>query len=103
MYSSQNMIWLVVSKDKLTITSLFSNSTAVGKAVNDESILVRMIQALAVPVIGNACYVFMHGLNHVQVQFSLVKFFLRPYNHLSYMVFCLPGCRYMVWKNYTRL
>ena len=26
-----------------------------------------MLQALAVPVIGNVCYVFMHGLNRVQV------------------------------------
>lgn len=33
----------------------------------EESVLMRMLQAVAVPVIGNVCYVFMHGLNRVQV------------------------------------
>ncbi|KAL5713034.1 hypothetical protein ACHQM5_015150 [Ranunculus cassubicifolius] len=33
----------------------------------DDSLFLRMIQAVAVPVIGNVCYVFMHGLNRVQV------------------------------------
>ncbi|MQL97971.1 hypothetical protein Taro_030677 [Colocasia esculenta] len=33
----------------------------------DDSIVVRLLQAVAVPVIGNACHVFMHGLNHVQI------------------------------------
>ncbi|XP_010921824.1 uncharacterized protein [Elaeis guineensis] len=33
----------------------------------DNSIIVRLLQALAVPVIGNACHVFMHGLNYVQI------------------------------------
>ncbi|KAG0483469.1 hypothetical protein HPP92_011553 [Vanilla planifolia] len=33
----------------------------------DESFVVRLLQALAVPIIGNACHVFMHGLNYVQV------------------------------------
>lgn len=32
-----------------------------------DSALTRMLQAVAVPVIGNACYVFMHGLNTVQI------------------------------------
>lgn len=34
-----------------------------------DSVLTRMLQAVAVPVIGNVCYVFMHGLNRVQVNF----------------------------------
>lgn len=34
-----------------------------------DSVLTRMLQAVAVPVIGNVCYVFMHGLNRVQVIF----------------------------------
>lgn len=33
----------------------------------EDSIILRMLQALAVPVIGNACHVFMHGLNCVQI------------------------------------
>ncbi|XP_024015347.1 LOW QUALITY PROTEIN: tafazzin [Eutrema salsugineum] len=33
----------------------------------EESALFRMLQALAVPLIGNACHVFMNGLNRVQV------------------------------------
>ncbi|KAJ3696410.1 hypothetical protein LUZ61_000115 [Rhynchospora tenuis] len=38
----------------------------------DDSMLVRLLQSVAVPVIGNACHVFMHGLNYVQV-FGLEK------------------------------
>ncbi|KAH6805815.1 Phospholipid/glycerol acyltransferase family protein [Perilla frutescens var. frutescens] len=33
----------------------------------DESVLTRMLQAVAVPVLGNVCHVFMHGLNRVQI------------------------------------
>lgn len=33
----------------------------------DDSTIIKWLQALAVPVIGSACHVFMHGLNHVQV------------------------------------
>lgn len=33
----------------------------------DESVLTRLVQAVAVPVLGNVCHVFMHGLNRVQV------------------------------------
>lgn len=41
----------------------------------DDSIVVRLLQALAVPLIGNACHVFMHGLNCVQVfEFTRLKF-----------------------------
>lgn len=35
--------------------------------MEEDSVLTRMLQAVAVPVIGNVCYVFMHGLNKVQV------------------------------------
>lgn len=35
--------------------------------VDEESVIHRMLQAVAVPVIGNVCHVFMHGLNSVQV------------------------------------
>lgn len=42
---------------------------AVDKDFNDgeESTVLRMLQAVAVPVLGNVCHVFMHGLNRVQV------------------------------------
>ncbi|XP_072985266.1 uncharacterized protein [Typha latifolia] len=33
----------------------------------DDSLIVRFLQGLAVPIIGNACHVFMHGLNCVQI------------------------------------
>ncbi|KAL5996130.1 hypothetical protein ACLOJK_026203 [Asimina triloba] len=41
----------------------------VSKDLNEmeDSFIVRMLQGLAVPVLGNACHVFMHGLNHVQI------------------------------------
>lgn len=50
------------------------NIIAVGKDVEsiDDSIIVRFLQALAVPIIGGACHVFMHGLNYVQV-FESIK------------------------------
>ncbi|KAE8702664.1 hypothetical protein F3Y22_tig00110482pilonHSYRG00592 [Hibiscus syriacus] len=33
----------------------------------EDSAIFRMLQAVAVPLIGNVCHVFMNGLNHVQV------------------------------------
>jgi hypothetical protein len=43
--------------------------TAVGKEIDglEDSVIMRSLQALAVPLIGNACHIFMHGLNTVQV------------------------------------
>lgn len=42
---------------------------AVSKDIDaeEDSVLTRMLQVVAVPVIGNVCHVFMHGLNCVQV------------------------------------
>uniref|UniRef100_A0A0D3EY91 Phospholipid/glycerol acyltransferase domain-containing protein n=3 Tax=Oryza TaxID=4527 RepID=A0A0D3EY91_9ORYZ len=41
----------------------------VGKEVDgiEDSVIFRSLQALAVPLIGNACHIFMHGLNSVQI------------------------------------
>ncbi|CAN0914160.1 ATP-dependent Clp protease proteolytic subunit-related protein 3, chloroplastic [Linum grandiflorum] len=41
----------------------------VSKELNaeEESMILRMVQAVAVPLLGNMCYVFMNGLNSVQV------------------------------------
>lgn len=36
----------------------------------EDSTLVRMMQAVAVPVLGNVCHVFMNGLNRVQVCYA---------------------------------
>ncbi|KAK6121133.1 hypothetical protein DH2020_045121 [Rehmannia glutinosa] len=53
--------------------SLPSSSTFYRKRVSkdidaeDDSVLTRMLQAVAVPVLGNVCHVFMHGLNRVQI------------------------------------
>ncbi|KAK9084228.1 hypothetical protein Scep_030699 [Stephania cephalantha] len=33
----------------------------------ENSVILRMLQSVAVPVIGNVCHVFMHGLNHIQI------------------------------------
>lgn len=33
----------------------------------EESTILRMMQAVAVPILGNVCHVFMNGLNRVQV------------------------------------
>ncbi|KAL3516032.1 hypothetical protein ACH5RR_022934 [Cinchona calisaya] len=53
--------------------SLPSSSTFYRKRVSKDidleadSVLTRVLQAVAVPVFGNICHVFMHGLNRVQV------------------------------------
>ncbi|KAJ0015265.1 hypothetical protein Pint_19774 [Pistacia integerrima] len=54
--------------DALPSSSAFYRKR-VGKDLNveEDSVLVRMLQAVAVPVLGNVCHVFMNGLNHVQV------------------------------------
>lgn len=43
---------------------------AVSKEFNaeEDSTILRMLQAVAVPVLGNVCHVFMHGLNRIQVR-----------------------------------
>ncbi|KAF8038841.1 hypothetical protein BT93_B1403 [Corymbia citriodora subsp. variegata] len=55
-------------RDSLPSSSSFYRKR-VSKELNAEgdSIVLRMAQAVAVPVLGNMCHVFMHGLNHVQV------------------------------------
>ncbi|WOL00433.1 hypothetical protein Cni_G09146 [Canna indica] len=59
-------VWADPSPDA-PASSLRFYRKKVGKDASDDSTLVRILQALAVPFIGNACYVFMHGLNHVQI------------------------------------
>jgi len=55
-------------RDSLPSSSVFYRK-GVSKDFNaeEESIIVRMLQAVAVPVLGNVCHVFMNGLNRVQV------------------------------------
>lgn len=55
-------------RDSLPSSSAFYRK-GVSKDFNaeEESAIVRMLQAVAVPVLGNVCHVFMNGLNRVQV------------------------------------
>ncbi|GAY57441.1 hypothetical protein CUMW_179480 [Citrus unshiu] len=55
-------------RDSLPSTSTFYRKR-VTKDLNAEEdcVIHRMLQAVAVPVIGNVCHIFMHGLNSVQV------------------------------------
>ncbi|CAA7399904.1 unnamed protein product [Spirodela intermedia] len=39
----------------------------------DGSVIFQLLQYVAIPVIGNVCHVFMHGLNHIQI-YGLEKF-----------------------------
>ncbi|XP_021742568.1 uncharacterized protein LOC110708683 [Chenopodium quinoa] len=50
-------------------SSAFSRIKRVKRDIyaEEESAITRMVQAVAVPVLGNVCHVFMHGLNRVQV------------------------------------
>lgn len=61
-------MWLLQKLNCLCLGGLILTET-VGKDFNDgeESFILRMLQAVAVPVLGNVCHVFMHGLNRVQV------------------------------------
>ncbi|KAK3441593.1 hypothetical protein EUGRSUZ_B01913 [Eucalyptus grandis] len=71
-FSSTVQRWLRRFRD-FRRDSLPSSSSFYVKRVSEElnaeedSILLRMVQAVAVPVLGNMCHVFMHGLNRVQV------------------------------------
>ncbi|PSS03028.1 Tafazzin like [Actinidia chinensis var. chinensis] len=71
-FSSTMQRWLQrfrsFRRDSLPSTSGFYRKR-VGKDIDAEenSVITRMLQAVAVPVIGNACHVFMHGLNRVQI------------------------------------
>ncbi|KAL4580048.1 hypothetical protein LXL04_016223 [Taraxacum kok-saghyz] len=53
--------------------TLANSSTFYRKRVSNEfdteedSVLTQILQAVAVPIIGNVCHVFMHGLNDVQI------------------------------------
>ncbi|GMP40178.1 hypothetical protein CsSME_00010724 [Camellia sinensis var. sinensis] len=71
-FSSTMQRWLQrfrsLRGDSLPSTSAFYRKR-VGKGINaeEDSVITHMLQALAVPVIGNVCHVFMHGLNRVQI------------------------------------
>ncbi|KAL8540915.1 hypothetical protein ACS0TY_002245 [Phlomoides rotata] len=55
-------------RDSLPSSSAFYRKR-VSKDIDadDQSVLTRMLQAVAVPVLGNVCHVFMHGLNSIQI------------------------------------
>ncbi|KAJ1380891.1 Tafazzin [Sesbania bispinosa] len=48
-------------------TSFYRKRVTKDFSSEEDSTLLRMMQAVAVPVIGNVCHVFMNGLNRVQV------------------------------------
>lgn len=55
-------------RDSLSSSAAFYRKRVVTNIDADEdSVIIRMLQALAVPVIGNVCHVFMHGFNRIQV------------------------------------
>ncbi|GKU97702.1 hypothetical protein SLEP1_g10810 [Rubroshorea leprosula] len=71
-FSSTVRRWLRRFRD-FRVDSLPSSSAFYRKRVSkdfvaeDDSVMFRMLQAVAVPLIGNVCHVFMNGLNRVQV------------------------------------
>ncbi|OVA02660.1 Tafazzin [Macleaya cordata] len=71
-YSSTLHRWTLslrnLRRDSLPPTSAFYRKR-VNKDLDamEDSKISRMLQALAVPVIGNVCHLFMHGLNQVQI------------------------------------
>ncbi|XP_030474497.2 uncharacterized protein LOC115691898 [Syzygium oleosum] len=72
-FSSTVQRWLRRFRDFRRDSLPSSPSSFYRKRVSEElnaegdSIVLRMVQAVAVPVLGNMCHVFMHGLNRVQV------------------------------------
>lgn len=71
-FSSTVQRWLNHFRD-FRRDSLHSPSAFYRKRVSkdfnadEESVIIRMVQSVAVPLLGNMCHVFMHGLNRVQV------------------------------------
>ncbi|TXG65099.1 hypothetical protein EZV62_006374 [Acer yangbiense] len=71
-FSSSVQRWLRLFHD-FRRDSLPSSSVLYRKRVSEDlnaeedSVILRMLQAVAVPVLGNVCHVFMNGLNRVQV------------------------------------
>lgn len=59
------------------VCNVLNDMLAVSKDIDMEadSKLTRMLQAVAVPILGNVCHVFMHGLNRVQVSGCCVLVF----------------------------
>lgn len=70
-FSSTMQRWLhrfrYFRRESLPSSAFYRKRVSKDFNAEEDSIIVRMLQALAVPVIGNACHVFMHGLNRVQV------------------------------------
>ncbi|PNY03907.1 tafazzin [Trifolium pratense] len=55
-------------RDKLPSTTAFYRKRVMKDfSSEEESTILRMMQAVAVPILGNVCHVFMNGLNRVQV------------------------------------
>lgn len=55
-------------RESLPSSSAFYRKRVVeGFGAEEDSVVTRMLQAIAVPVLGNVCHVFMHGLNNVQI------------------------------------
>ncbi|MCL7050411.1 hypothetical protein MKW94_002980, partial [Papaver nudicaule] len=71
-YSSNVHRWMLsfrtLRRDELPPSSVFYRKR-VDKDVDalEDSKIMQMLQSVAVPVIGNVCHFFMHGLNHVQI------------------------------------
>ncbi|KAJ4967950.1 hypothetical protein NE237_014651 [Protea cynaroides] len=71
-FSSSLQRWIThlrsFRRDSLPASSAFYRNRVIRDvdAVED-SVIIRTLQALAVPVLGNVCHVFMHGLNHIQI------------------------------------
>ncbi|XP_020213494.1 N-acylphosphatidylethanolamine synthase [Cajanus cajan] len=71
-FSSTIQRWLArfrdFRRDSLpSSTSFYRKRVTRDFSSEEDSALVRMMQAVAVPVLGNVCHVFMNGLNRVQV------------------------------------
>ncbi|XP_073145861.1 uncharacterized protein [Henckelia pumila] len=56
-------------RDSLSSSSAFYRKRVDKEDIvaEDDSVLTRLVQAIAVPVIGNVCHVFMHGFNRIQI------------------------------------
>ncbi|KAF7817920.1 tafazzin [Senna tora] len=70
-FSSTLQRWLRRFRDfrqeSLPSSSFYRKRVSNEFSAEEDSALLRMLQAVAVPVLGNVCHVFMNGLNRVQV------------------------------------
>lgn len=60
-------VYTYVNCSRAYLYLVFVVAVSTDFSAEEDSVILRMLQSVAVPLLGNMCHVFMHGLNRVQV------------------------------------